>query len=100
MSPRTVEHMTWHQTNDAVDGVMVHPSDGEAWKRFNSVHPDFSDESRNVCLGLCIDGFNPFGSFAAPYSCCRSYSQFITATGNVCEAGVHVSIYCHTRGGI
>jgi len=49
--------------------VMVHPSDGEAWKRFNSVHPHFSAESRNVRLGLCTDGFNPFGSFAAPYSC-------------------------------
>jgi len=69
MSPRIVEHMTWHQAHDAVDGVMVHPSDGEAWKLFNNVHPHFSAESRNVRLGLCIDGFNPFGSFAAPYSC-------------------------------
>jgi len=32
------------------------------------VHPHFSAESRNVHLGLCTDGFNPFGSFAAPYS--------------------------------
>jgi hypothetical protein len=60
--------MTWHQSYDAVDGVMVHPSDGEAWKHFNSVHPYFSAESRNVRLGLCTDGFNPFGSFAAPHS--------------------------------
>jgi len=51
------------------DGVMVHPSNDEAWKHFNSVHPHFSAESRNVHLGLCTDGFNPFGSFAAPYSC-------------------------------
>ena len=69
MSPRIVEHMTWHQTHDAVDGVMVHPSNSEAWKHFNSVHSNFSAESRNVRLGLCTDGFNPFGSFAAPYSC-------------------------------
>ena len=32
------------------------------------MHPHFSAESRNVRLGLCTDGFNPFGSFAAPYS--------------------------------
>jgi hypothetical protein len=32
------------------------------------VHPHFLDESRNARLGLCTDGFNPFGSFAAPYS--------------------------------
>jgi len=30
MSPRTAEHMTWHQSHDAVDEVMVHPSNGEA----------------------------------------------------------------------
>jgi len=30
MSPRTAKHMTWHQSHHAVDGVMVHPSDGEA----------------------------------------------------------------------
>jgi hypothetical protein len=39
MSPRTAEHMTWHQAHDVVDGVMVHPSNGEVWKLFNSVHP-------------------------------------------------------------
>jgi len=47
----------------------VHPSDGEAWKHFNSVHPHFSTESMNVHLGLCTDKFNPFRSFDAPYSC-------------------------------
>ena len=26
-------------------------------------------ESRNIHLGLYIDGFNPFKSFVAPYSC-------------------------------
>jgi len=69
MLPKTTEHMTWHQSHDAVDRVMMHPSDGEAWKHFNSVHPHFSAESRNVRLGLCINEFNPFGSFATPYSC-------------------------------
>jgi hypothetical protein len=69
MSPRTAKHMTWHQSHDAVNRVMVHPSDDEAWKHFNSVHPYFLAESRNVRLELCIDGFNQFRSFAAPYSC-------------------------------
>jgi len=69
MSPRTAEHITWHQSHHAVDGVMVHPSDGETWKHFNSIYPHFSAESRDMHLGLCIDGFNPFRSFAALYSC-------------------------------
>jgi len=33
-----------HQSHDTVDGVIMHPSDGEAWKHFNSVHPHFSAE--------------------------------------------------------
>jgi len=68
MSPKTAEHMTWHQSHDAVDGVMVHLYNNEAWKHFNSVHLYFSPESRNIRLGLCTDRFNPFGSFVAPYS--------------------------------
>ena len=67
-SPRTAEHMTGHQSHHMIDGVMVHPSDSEAWKNFNNMHPHFSAESRNVLLGLCTDGFNPFESFVAPYS--------------------------------
>jgi hypothetical protein len=61
--------MTLHQSHDVVDGVLVHPFDSEAWKNFNSMHPQFSAESRNVNLGLCIDRLNPFGSFVAHYSC-------------------------------
>ena len=53
MSPRTAEHMTWHQSHHAVDGVMVHHSDSEAFKHFNSVHPHFSAESRKCVLG-CV----------------------------------------------
>jgi hypothetical protein len=39
MSPRTVEHMIWHQSHNTVDGVMMHLFDGEAWKHFDNVHP-------------------------------------------------------------
>jgi hypothetical protein len=50
-------------------GVMMHPSDGEAWKHFDKEFPEFADEPRNVRLGLCTDGFTPFSFKAAPYSC-------------------------------
>jgi len=48
--------------------VIVHPFDGEAWKHFNSVHPQFLPETRNMHLGLCTNKFNLFRSFAAQYS--------------------------------
>nr|GEW51888.1 hypothetical protein [Tanacetum cinerariifolium] len=47
---------------------MVHPSDGKAWKHFDSTHPTFSKEIRNVRLRLCTDGFNPNNSNSNPYS--------------------------------
>jgi hypothetical protein len=78
MSPRTAEHMTWHQAHDAVDGVMVHPSDGKVWKLFNSVHPHFSAESRNVRLGLCSLDSTHLGHLLLLILVGRSYSQFIT----------------------
>jgi hypothetical protein len=37
MSPKIIKHITWHQSYDVVDGVMVHPSNDKAWKHFNSV---------------------------------------------------------------
>jgi hypothetical protein len=67
MSPKIVDHMRWHQSHDAVDRVMVYPSDDEACKHFNSVHLHFLDEPINMCFGLFIDGFDPFRSFIAPY---------------------------------
>jgi hypothetical protein len=68
-SPNTPKHMTCHHSYDAVDGVMVHPSDGEVWKHFNKVHPQFSFESKNIRLGLCTYKFNPFESFTSSYYC-------------------------------
>lgn len=32
-------------------------------------HPEFATDARHVRLGLCTDGFTPFGYSAAPYSC-------------------------------
>ena len=61
--------MRWHNEHQQDDDVMRHPSEGEAWKHFNRMHPDFASESRNVRLGLCTDGFNPFGAAGQQYSC-------------------------------
>jgi hypothetical protein len=68
MFSKTDEHMTWHHLNDIVDGVMVYPSNGEAYKYFNKVYPQFLIESRNIHRRY-IDKFNQFRSFAAFYSC-------------------------------
>lgn len=60
-SEKTASSMRWHAEHDSEDGVMCHPSDGAEWKNFQHLHPQFAEEKRNVYLGLCTDGFNPFG---------------------------------------
>ncbi|GJT95863.1 hypothetical protein Tco_1091381 [Tanacetum coccineum] len=61
--------MTWHATGKCTEpGKMQHPIDGGAWKKFDMKYPDFAKEPRNVRLGLCTDGFNPFGNLSQTYN--------------------------------
>ncbi|XP_025661460.1 uncharacterized protein [Arachis hypogaea] len=91
MCSKTAEHMQWHNSAPARDGLLRHPRDGEAWKNFNAMHTLFAEEPRNVRLGLATDGFNPFGAlsstnsvwpvFLIPYNLppwmCMNHTSFI-----------------------
>ncbi|XP_056163103.1 uncharacterized protein LOC130136788 [Syzygium oleosum] len=68
-SQATAEHMTWHANHETEEGLMCHPSDAEAWKHFDRTYPEFAIEPRNIRLGLCADGFAPFGKSGKSYSC-------------------------------
>ena len=68
-SARTAEHMRWHHEKRRPGGMLCHPSDGEQWKHFDRSHPQFAADPRNVRLGLCADGFNPFKDNSTAYSC-------------------------------
>nr|XP_028946890.1 uncharacterized protein LOC103415040 [Malus domestica] len=61
MSMHTTTDMRWHKERRVNDDVMRHPADGEAWKEFDRMYPDFAADPRNIRLGLATDGFNPFG---------------------------------------
>jgi hypothetical protein len=63
-------HMRWHK--EAVrdnDDLIVHPSDGDAWKALDTFDLDFAADPRNVRIGLATDGFTPFGQMASSCSC-------------------------------
>ena len=60
-SQATAEQMTWHANHETEEGVICHPSDAEAWKHFDRTYPEFASDPRNIRLGLCADGFAPFG---------------------------------------
>ncbi|XP_010462917.1 PREDICTED: uncharacterized protein LOC104743549 [Camelina sativa] len=53
--------MRWHAEHQSKEGEMNHPSDAAEWRYFQELNPRFAEEPRNVYLGLCTDGFNPFG---------------------------------------
>ncbi|XP_050227785.1 uncharacterized protein LOC126677281 [Mercurialis annua] len=67
-SKATARHMTWHADHEMDGDKMCHPSDSSAWKRFSELHSEFADEVRNIRLGLCSDGFQPFANFGQQYS--------------------------------
>lgn len=67
-SNATASKMRWHADHKPDEGKMHHPSDSPAWKHFNDTHPTFAAESRNVRLGLCTDGFQPFGQSGKQFS--------------------------------
>ncbi|KAL0395470.1 UNVERIFIED_CONTAM: hypothetical protein Slati_4513200 [Sesamum latifolium] len=60
--------MTWHGNHQMEEGSMCHPSNAEAWRHFDRTYPDFA-WPRNVRLGLCTDGFTPYGQYGHTYSC-------------------------------
>jgi hypothetical protein len=61
--------MRWHKEGvHENDGVMVHSFDGEAWKALDNFDANFISDARNVCIGLAIDGFDPFSTNSTPYS--------------------------------
>jgi len=68
MSEHTAPYMRWHAEGRTRDGVLRHPADGEAWRSFDILHPDFMADSRNVRLGLIADGFNSFGNMSTSHS--------------------------------
>jgi hypothetical protein len=67
---RTARHMRWHKEGiHENDGVMGHPLDGEAWKVLDGFDADFASDARNARFGFATDGFDPFSTNSAPYSC-------------------------------
>jgi hypothetical protein len=68
MSQCTAHNMRWHAESRTKDDVLRHLVDGQAWKLFNNLYPNFSSDSRNIRLGLTSDGFNPFGNVSTSHS--------------------------------
>jgi hypothetical protein len=62
-------HRGWHKGECENNNVMVHTSDGEAWKPLDNFDPNFARDAINDHIKLVTDGFTPFTEGAASYSC-------------------------------
>ncbi|XP_070055746.1 uncharacterized protein [Nicotiana tomentosiformis] len=109
MCSKTAEHMRWHAEDGNKDGIIRHPRDGEAWKRFDTTFPEFCSDPQNVRLGLASDGFNPFGMMSTNYSIwlvilvpynllpwlCMKQPNFILSMiiPGPCTAGNNINVY-------
>jgi len=61
---RNAEHaknLTWHVDRRINDGMLRHPADAPQWKTIDRLYPEFSQDARNLRLGLSTDGMNSHG---------------------------------------
>jgi hypothetical protein len=66
------------------DQVMVHPSDSEAWKALDDFDADFTRDAWNVCIGLATDGFTPYNTSVASYSCWHVFAILYNLPTSLC----------------
>jgi hypothetical protein len=70
LSINTARHMRWHKEHELEDThVMTHTSNSDAWKALVDFDLEFASEVRNIRIGLVTDGFTPFNTNVASYSC-------------------------------
>ena len=61
--------MRWNKEKRINDeGVLRHRVDSKVWKNMDTQFSWFSQDPRNVRLGVATDGFNPFGNMSNSYS--------------------------------
>ena len=62
------EDLPWDFSNASTDETMKHPVDSATWAQINDQWPQFAAEPRNLRLGLCTDGMNPFSMQSTNHS--------------------------------
>jgi len=62
------KNLRWHADGRKKDQLLKHPADSPEWKTIDNLHKSFGNEDRNLRLGLCTDGMNPFGTLSSKHS--------------------------------
>jgi hypothetical protein len=83
----TTQQMRWNKEGirDCEHAnIMSHPADAEAWHALDHFDPEFARDPRSVCLGLSIDGFQPYSSDSTTYSCWPAFMMPYNQPPNKC----------------
>ncbi|XP_074290317.1 uncharacterized protein LOC141617046 [Silene latifolia] len=67
-NPKDAEYMLLHDKERKKDGKLRHVADAPQWRTIYRDFPEFGSEPRNLRLGLCTDGINPFGTQSTQHS--------------------------------
>ena len=66
--------MRWHaerkKPDDGDDPKLRHVKDGSQWRALNNFYRYFECDARNIVLGACTDGMNPFANQNTNHSTC------------------------------
>ncbi|XP_021835652.1 uncharacterized protein [Spinacia oleracea] len=62
------KNLKWHDEGRKKDGLLRHPADSPQWRNIDRAYPEFKKEVRNLRLGLCTDGMNPYGTLSSQWS--------------------------------
>ncbi|XP_074283940.1 uncharacterized protein LOC141608493 [Silene latifolia] len=65
---KDAKNLIWHADGRISDDKIRHPADSTQWKTIDHLFPEFGSEDRNLRLGLCTDGMNPFGNLSSQWS--------------------------------
>lgn len=57
-----------HALENNKDWWLRYPTDGEACKTFDLIHPEFALDPQTILLGLATNGFSPTSTLSATYS--------------------------------
>jgi len=62
------KNLTCHVIARKSDGLLRHPADSPQWKTIDLLYLNFTQDPRNLRLGLTSDGMNPFGNLSTGHN--------------------------------
>ena len=72
------KNLKWHVDGRKCDNLLWHPVDSPQWKKIDETFPYFGAESRNLRLGLAVDGMNPYGNLSSKeHNRLKYYTQML-----------------------